>query len=118
MVETKALKKLKEELEYWNNYAPVNNMGKWSTQVRIDSIKEKIQNLETLTGFAEQFYSGSDENEKLIFTEGFVEAVRVMGSLEEKTIEDDFSYIEPDKKNEDNIDPDFMYKWIRNKSGK
>jgi hypothetical protein len=85
-METKALKKLKEELEYWTYYESVNNMGKWSKQVRVDKLKEQIENLETLTGFAAQFYSGSDENEKLIFTEGFVEAVRVMGSLEQDEV--------------------------------
>lgn len=84
MVETNKLKKLKEDLQHWNNYEPVNNMGKWSTQVRIDSIKEQIENLETLIGFAGQFYSGSDMKEKQIFVEGFVEAIRVMGSLEQK----------------------------------
>ena len=83
-METKKLKELKEELEYWKYYEAVNNMGKWSKQVRIDKLKEEIDNLETLTGFAAQFYSGSDEKEKEMFTEGFVEAVRVMGSLESK----------------------------------
>lgn len=86
-METKALKKLKDELEYWTYYEAVNNMGKWSKQVRIDSLKEKIENLETLTGFAAQFYSGSDEKEKQFFVEGFVEAVRVMGSMEEQESE-------------------------------
>ena len=66
-------------------------MGKWSKQVRVDKLKEQIENLETLTGFAAQFYSGSDENEKLIFTEGFVEAVRVMGSLEQDEVTEDSS---------------------------
>jgi len=90
-METKELKKLKEELEYWKYYEAVNNMGKWSKQVRVDKLKEQIENLETLTGFAAQFYSGSDENEKLIFTEGFVEAVRVMGSLEQDEVTEDSS---------------------------
>lgn len=82
-MEIKKLKKLNEELEYWTYYEAVNNMGKWSKQVRIDSLKEEIQNLETLVGFASQFYSGSDDKEKEIFVEGFVEAVRVMGSMEQ-----------------------------------
>jgi hypothetical protein len=34
---------LKSKLDYWENYIPVNNMGKWSTKIRIDSIKEKIE---------------------------------------------------------------------------
>jgi hypothetical protein len=82
MVETKKLKELKEELEYWKYYEAVNNMGKWSKKVRINKLEEQIDNLETLVGFAAQFYSGSDEKEKQIFTEGFVEAIRVMGSME------------------------------------
>ena len=82
MVETKKLKELKEELEYWEYYEAVNNMGKWSKKVRINKLEEQIDNLETLVGFAAQFYSGSDEKEKQIFTEGFVEAIRVMGSME------------------------------------
>lgn len=83
-METKKLKELKEELEYWKYYEAVNNMGKWSKQVRIDKLKEEIENLETLSGFAAQFYSGSDSKEKEFFVEGFVEAVRVMGSLEQE----------------------------------
>jgi len=34
---------LKSKLDYWENYIPVNNMGKWSTKTRIESIKEKIE---------------------------------------------------------------------------
>jgi hypothetical protein len=60
-METKSLKQLKEELEYWKYYEAVNNMGKWSKQVRIDKLKEEIEKLETLT-----------------------EKVKVMGSLESK----------------------------------
>ena len=59
--------------------------------MQLQSEKEQIENLETLTGFAAQFYSGSDENEKLIFTEGFVEAVRVMGSLVQDEVTEDSS---------------------------
>lgn len=86
-MEIDALKRLKKELEYWKYYEAVNNMGKWSKQVRIDKLTEEIQNLETLVGFAAQYYSGSDEIEHKSFTEGFVEAVRVMGDLEASTYE-------------------------------
>ena len=88
-METKALKQLKEELEYWKYYEAVNNMGKWSKKVRIDKLNEQIENLETLVGFAAQFYSGSDSKEKEFFVEGFVEAVRVMGSLEQQESEEE-----------------------------
>ena len=42
----KDLKELQEELEYWKNYEPVNNMGKWYVSVRIDKIKRKIKVIE------------------------------------------------------------------------
>lgn len=102
-MEIEKLKKLKEELEYWTYYEAVNNMGKWSKQVRIDRLKEEIENLETLTGFAAQFYSGSDEKEKQFFVEGFVEAVRVMGSLELKEEGDDWDVTLNDGLEDDEI---------------
>lgn len=34
---------LKSKLDYWENYIPVNNMGKWSTKTIIESIKKKIE---------------------------------------------------------------------------
>ena len=37
---------LLKELEYWKNYTPVNNMGKWSTQVRIASIETKLNKID------------------------------------------------------------------------
>ena len=39
----KDLKELQEELQYWKNYEPVNNMGKWYVSIRIDKIKRKIK---------------------------------------------------------------------------
>jgi hypothetical protein len=42
----KELKKLKEELDYWESYEPVNGMGKWARSVRVDRIKSKIQKIE------------------------------------------------------------------------
>ena len=38
----KDLKELQDELEYWQNYEPVNNMGKWYVSVRIIKLKSKI----------------------------------------------------------------------------
>lgn len=38
---------LLKELMYWQTeFIPVNNMGKYARQVRIDAIKEKLKNLE------------------------------------------------------------------------
>ena len=42
----KDLKDLKEELQYWQNYVPVNNMGKWYVSVRISKLKSKIERIE------------------------------------------------------------------------
>lgn len=36
------LSQLKAEFEYWKNYQPVNNMGKWSKQVRLKAMEERI----------------------------------------------------------------------------
>ena len=37
---------LKKQLEYWKNYEPVNGMGKYARQTKIDSLNEKIKSLE------------------------------------------------------------------------
>jgi hypothetical protein len=42
----KDLKALQEDLQYWKEYNPVNNMGKWYVSVRIDKLKKKIQAIE------------------------------------------------------------------------
>ena len=39
----KKIELLKSKLNFWENYIPVNNMGKWSTKTRIESIKKKIE---------------------------------------------------------------------------
>jgi hypothetical protein len=41
------LKKLKEDLHYWEvEFQPSGNMGKWAQSVRIASLNEKIKNVE------------------------------------------------------------------------
>jgi hypothetical protein len=42
----KDLKELQEELQYWEEYEPVNNMGKWYVNIRIEKIKRKIKAVE------------------------------------------------------------------------
>ena len=37
---------LKKQLEYWKNYEPVNGMGKYARQTKIDALTEKIKSLE------------------------------------------------------------------------
>ena len=40
----KTLKELNQQLEYYENMKPVNNMGKWARQVAIDKYKKRIEN--------------------------------------------------------------------------
>ncbi len=42
----KELKELKEKLKYYQEMVPVNNMGKWSRSVAIESYSKKISNLQ------------------------------------------------------------------------
>lgn len=42
----KELKELKEKLKHYEDMVPVNNMGKWSRSVAIESYKSKIAKLE------------------------------------------------------------------------
>ena len=42
----KDLKALQEDLQYWKEYNPVNNMGKWYVSVRIEKLKRKIKSVE------------------------------------------------------------------------
>jgi len=42
----KELNELKEKLKYYEEMIPVNNMGKWSRSVAIESYKKKIAKLE------------------------------------------------------------------------
>ena len=39
--------KLIEQIKYWKEvFQPVNNMGKWARQVRLDSIQKQIDKIE------------------------------------------------------------------------
>jgi hypothetical protein len=41
------LKKLKEELHYWEvEFQPSGNIGKWGRSVRVGSLNEKIKDVE------------------------------------------------------------------------
>ena len=42
----KELNELKEKLKYYEEMIPVNNMGKWSRSVAIESYKKKIVELQ------------------------------------------------------------------------
>ena len=43
--ELKTEEALKHELKYWNEHEPVNGMGSFARQTRIDSLTEQIDNL-------------------------------------------------------------------------
>lgn len=43
----KELKELKEKLKYYEDMVPVNNMGKWSRSVAVESYKNKIAKVES-----------------------------------------------------------------------
>jgi hypothetical protein len=42
----KELSELKEKLKYYQDMVPVNNMGKWSRSVAIESYTKKIAKIE------------------------------------------------------------------------
>ncbi len=42
------LDKLKTELKQWEDIVPVNNMGKWARQTKIDKLKQLIEDNEDL----------------------------------------------------------------------
>jgi hypothetical protein len=42
----KELKELQEKLKYYEDMVPVNNMGKWSRSVAIESYKTKIAKIQ------------------------------------------------------------------------
>lgn len=55
----KELKELKEKLKYYEDMTPVNNMGKWSRSVAIESYKTKIAKLEKQI---KELHKNKDEN--------------------------------------------------------
>jgi hypothetical protein len=42
----KKKKELQEKIIYWEQYEPVNNMGKWSRSVRLENLKQKFAKIE------------------------------------------------------------------------
>lgn len=52
--------KLKEELAHWEAYPPVNNMGKWSRQVRLDSINSKLKEVQKQIHFHDSIYLSNE----------------------------------------------------------
>jgi hypothetical protein len=48
--------KLKAELEHWQNYTPVNGMGNWARQTRLDSTKERLDKIKSIVETNETIY--------------------------------------------------------------
>ena len=67
------INELKKELKQWQEMTPVNNMGKYARQTKIDSLKSKINELEDVgpeydsAGFTEEdrVVNGQYKNDNL-----------------------------------------------------
>jgi hypothetical protein len=55
----KQLKELQEKLKYYEDMVPVNNMGKWSRSVAIESYKNKIAKIQKQI---KELHKTKDEN--------------------------------------------------------
>jgi len=53
-------KELTEQLEYWEHYPPVNNMGKWARQTKLDSLKEKLTKVKEKIEFHDSIYLSNE----------------------------------------------------------
>jgi hypothetical protein len=45
-----------QQLEYWEKYTPVNNMGKWSTMERINGINDRLKKIRSIIETHETIY--------------------------------------------------------------
>ena len=53
-------RELTEQLEYWEKYPPVNNMGKWARQTKLDSLKEKLKKVQEKIEFHDSIYLSNE----------------------------------------------------------
>jgi hypothetical protein len=53
-------KELQEQLTYWEAYPPVNNMGKWARQTKLDSLKEKLTKVQEKIHFHDSIYLSNE----------------------------------------------------------
>jgi ppGpp synthetase/RelA/SpoT-type nucleotidyltranferase len=53
-------KELTEQLEYWEQYPPANNMGKWARQTKLDSLKEKLKKVQEKIEFHDTVYLSNE----------------------------------------------------------
>lgn len=71
---------------------PVNNMGKWAKQARLDSINEKIQWVKMVRDIIDEDYEEESGLDKETWTKGFIvgfarasEALKELEQLKEET---------------------------------
>lgn len=53
---------LKSQLEYWEQYPPVNNMGKWARQTKLDRISEKLEEVQNQIELHNKIYLSKEIN--------------------------------------------------------
>ena len=53
-------KELQEQLAYYENMEPVNNMGKWSRQTAIDRISERLKKVQEKIHFHDSIYLSNE----------------------------------------------------------
>ncbi len=51
---------LKSQLEYWESYPPVNNMGKWARQTKLDRLSERLQKVQEKIQFHNTLYLSNE----------------------------------------------------------
>ena len=53
---------LKSQLEYWEQYPPVNNMGKWARQTKLDRLSEKLEDVQNQIKLHNKIYLSKEIN--------------------------------------------------------
>jgi len=51
---------LLEQLAYWESYPPVNNMGKWARQVKLDRLQERLKKVQEKIHFHDSIYLSNE----------------------------------------------------------
>jgi hypothetical protein len=51
---------LLEQLAYWDAYPPVNNMGKWARQVKLDRLQERLKKVQEKIHFHDSIYLSNE----------------------------------------------------------
>ena len=51
---------LQQELEHWQSFVPSGNMGKWHRQARLDSINNKLREVQKQIHFHDSIYLSNE----------------------------------------------------------